>query len=91
MTKLSPLTVRCKCRQLSISKRRDYIDLYLYRYLSYNAHGPSPSRRDAGLPQLRLAGVSPKMLTQTLRSLARDGLIIRTVTPRYVPFRSPLA
>jgi DNA-binding HxlR family transcriptional regulator len=28
-----------------------------------------------------LAGVSPKMLTQTLRSLERDGLLIRTVTP----------
>ena len=29
----------------------------------------------------QLAGVSQKMLTQTLRSLERDGLIIRTVTP----------
>jgi DNA-binding HxlR family transcriptional regulator len=29
----------------------------------------------------RLAGVSQKMLTQTLRSLERDGLIMRTVTP----------
>ncbi|GAA4179958.1 helix-turn-helix domain-containing protein [Gryllotalpicola koreensis] len=28
-----------------------------------------------------LAGVSPKMLTQTLRRLERDGLIGRTVTP----------
>jgi DNA-binding HxlR family transcriptional regulator len=28
-----------------------------------------------------LAGVSPKMLTQTLRSLERDGLVTRTVTP----------
>ena len=28
-----------------------------------------------------LAGVSPKMLTQTLRSLEADGLISRTVTP----------
>ncbi|MFC4503658.1 MULTISPECIES: winged helix-turn-helix transcriptional regulator [Streptomyces] len=29
----------------------------------------------------RLAGVSQKMLTQTLRSLERDGVLTRTVTP----------
>jgi DNA-binding HxlR family transcriptional regulator len=29
----------------------------------------------------RLAGVSQKMLTQTLRALERDGLVIRSVTP----------
>jgi DNA-binding HxlR family transcriptional regulator len=29
----------------------------------------------------RLAGVSQKMLTQTLRALERDGLLTRTVTP----------
>jgi DNA-binding HxlR family transcriptional regulator len=29
----------------------------------------------------RLAGVSQKMLTQTLRSLERDGLLTRTVAP----------
>ncbi|MEU2929643.1 helix-turn-helix domain-containing protein [Streptomyces sp. NPDC007251] len=33
-----------------------------------------------------IAGVSPKMLTQTLRSLERDGIISRTVTPA-VPVR----
>ncbi|MGW3292016.1 winged helix-turn-helix transcriptional regulator [Streptomyces sp. NPDC001002] len=34
----------------------------------------------------RLAGVSPKMLTQTLRSLERDGILTRAVTPS-VPVR----
>ncbi|MFI2203912.1 winged helix-turn-helix transcriptional regulator [Streptomyces sp. NPDC020192] len=34
----------------------------------------------------RIAGVSPKMLTQTLRTLERDGIISRTVTPS-VPVR----
>jgi DNA-binding HxlR family transcriptional regulator len=34
----------------------------------------------------RIAGVSQKMLTQTLRSLERDGLVTRQVTPS-VPVR----
>ncbi|MCX5368803.1 helix-turn-helix transcriptional regulator [Streptomyces sp. NBC_00015] len=34
----------------------------------------------------RIAGVSPKMLTQTLRALERDGILSRTVTPS-VPVR----
>jgi DNA-binding HxlR family transcriptional regulator len=48
-----------------------------------------PGRDHAGEPRAmryselsrRLAGVSQKMLTQTLRSLERDGLLTRTVTP----------
>jgi DNA-binding HxlR family transcriptional regulator len=34
----------------------------------------------------RIAGVSQKMLTQTLRQLERDGLVTRTITPA-VPVR----
>ena len=34
----------------------------------------------------KIAGVSPKMLTQTLRTLERDGILTRTVTPS-VPVR----
>ncbi len=41
--------------------------------------GGARSMRYSELSRL-LAGISPKMLTQTLRSLERDGLITRTVT-----------
>ncbi|WP_367321514.1 winged helix-turn-helix transcriptional regulator [Streptomyces sp. HUAS ZL42] len=34
----------------------------------------------------KIAGVSPKMLTQSLRTLERDGILARTVTPS-VPVR----
>jgi len=52
--------------------------------------GDGPNRSDGGgepramrYSELsrRLAGVSQKMLTQTLRSLERDGLLTRTVIP----------
>ena len=51
--------------------------------------GPRPGEECAVEPRpmryselsRRLAGVSQKMLTQTLRSLERDGLLTRTVTP----------
>ncbi|MET8260071.1 winged helix-turn-helix transcriptional regulator [Micromonospora sp. NPDC005553] len=45
-------------------------------------HGP---QRHGELAQ-RIAGVSQKMLTQTLRTLERDGLVTRTVTAS-VPVR----
>lgn len=41
--------------------------------------GPRPMRYSE--LSRRLAGVSQKMLTQTLRSLERDGLVSRCVTP----------
>ncbi|HEU4727413.1 MAG TPA: helix-turn-helix domain-containing protein [Kofleriaceae bacterium] len=43
------------------------------------------AKRHGELARL-VAGVSQKMLTQTLRSLERDGLVSRTVTPS-VPVR----
>ena len=45
-----------------------------------DASGEPRSLRYSELSR-RLAGVSQKMLTQTLRSLERDGLVTRTVTP----------
>ncbi|SOD84641.1 helix-turn-helix domain-containing protein [Streptomyces sp. Ag109_G2-15] len=48
------------------------------------ALSPDPMRySDIGR---KIAGVSPKMLTQTLRTLERDGIVSRTVTPS-VPVR----
>lgn len=46
------------------------------------ADGP----RRHGELRTTIAGVSQKMLTQTLRELERDGLVLRTVTPS-VPVR----
>jgi DNA-binding HxlR family transcriptional regulator len=48
--------------------------------LDTSCAGEPRSMRYSELLRL-LAGVSQKMLTQTLRSLERDGLITRTVTP----------
>src|ERR1700733_4457533 len=45
-----------------------------------NCAGEPRAMRYSELSRL-LAGVSQKMLTQTLRSLERDGLITRTATP----------
>ncbi|PWJ53632.1 transcriptional regulator, HxlR family [Quadrisphaera granulorum] len=50
-------------------------DKWVVLVLSALADGPA---RNAQLAR-RIAGVSPKMLSQTLRSLERDGLITRTV------------
>ncbi|MEE1753100.1 winged helix-turn-helix transcriptional regulator [Streptomyces sp. SP18CS02] len=52
--------------------------------LAVNALADGPQRYTE--LQRRLASVSQKMLTQTLRHLERDGLVSRTVTPA-VPVR----
>ena len=52
--------------------------------LVVNALADGPMRH--GELRTRIAGASQKMLTQTLRTLERDGLVTRTVTPT-VPVR----
>lgn len=57
-------------------------DKWVTLVLSALADGP---QRYSDLAR-RIAGVSQKMLTQTLRTLERDGLLTRTITPS-VPVR----
>src|SRR2546423_11299836 len=52
--------------------------------LTINALSSGPMRH--GELRKKIAGASQKMLTQTLRTLERDGLVTRTVTPT-VPLR----
>jgi DNA-binding HxlR family transcriptional regulator len=76
----------CPSRQLLDRISDKWVALIL---AALGSDGPSPGTTCAGEPRpmryselsRRLAGVSQKMLTQTLRSLERDGLITRTVTP----------
>lgn len=68
----------CPTRQLLDTISSKWVSLTL----SALADGP---RRYSELAA-RVAGVSQKMLTQTLRTLERDGLVTRTLTPQ-VPVR----
>jgi DNA-binding HxlR family transcriptional regulator len=77
----------CPSRQLLDRVSDKWVALIL---AALGSDGPHPPGADCvGGPRSmryselsrRLAGVSQKMLTQTLRSLERDGLITRTVTP----------
>jgi DNA-binding HxlR family transcriptional regulator len=68
----------CPARQLLDSLADKWVTLVL----SALADGP---QRYSELAR-RIAGVSQKMLTQTLRGLERDGLVVRTITPS-VPVR----
>ena len=76
----------CPSRQLLDRISDKWVTLVL---AALGSDGPHPEEARVGEPRpmryselsRRLAGVSQKMLTQTLRSLERDGLITRTVTP----------
>jgi len=76
----------CPSRQLLDRISDKWVALIL---AALGSGGPHPGTDHVGEPRpmryselaRRLAGVSQKMLTQTLRSLERDGLLTRTVTP----------
>ena len=76
----------CPSRQLLTRISDKWVALVL---AALGDDGPHPRQDCVGEPRpmryselsRRLAGVSQKMLTQTLRALERDGLLTRTVTP----------
>ena len=77
----------CPSRQLLDRISDKWVTLILVALGSGGSHhtggdcaGEPRSMRYSELSR-QLAGVSQKMLTQTLRSLERDGLVTRTVTP----------
>jgi DNA-binding HxlR family transcriptional regulator len=77
---------QCPSRQLLDRISNKWVALIM---AALGSDGPQGPGRCAGDPRAmryselsrRLAGVSQKMLTQTLRSLERDGILTRTVTP----------
>ncbi|WP_436772288.1 winged helix-turn-helix transcriptional regulator [Yinghuangia sp. YIM S09857] len=76
----------CPSRQLLERISDKWVALVL---AALSGDGPHPGAVCTGEPRpmrysdlaRRISGVSQKMLTQTLRSLERDGLVTRTVTP----------
>ncbi|HEX6238259.1 MAG TPA: helix-turn-helix domain-containing protein [Acidimicrobiales bacterium] len=76
----------CPSRQLLARISDKWVALVL---AALGSGGPHPGQDCVGEPRAmryselsrRLAGVSQKMLTQTLRALERDGLLTRSVTP----------
>jgi DNA-binding HxlR family transcriptional regulator len=70
----------CPSRQLLDRISDKWVVLILCALGGDNGPGQPKAMRYSELSRL-LAGVSQKMLTQTLRSLEHDGLLTRTVTP----------
>lgn len=65
---------------------RHLLDRISDKWVSLVINALADGPRRYGDLSRRIAGVSDKMLTQTLRTLERDGLVTRTVTPS-VPVR----
>ena len=82
---------RCPSRQLLARISDKWVALILaalgndgpHRARDDGAPGPRPMRYSE--LSRRLSGISQKMLTQTLRQMERDGLVVRTVHPVVPP------
>lgn len=85
---LSPMKKKPSYRAMALQSR-DAIDLLSNKWRVALLHLLTPGPLRAGEIQRAVEEVSPKMLTQTLRGLERDGLIhrhIRNVVPAHVEY-----
>jgi DNA-binding HxlR family transcriptional regulator len=71
--------------RLRALQSRDAIELIADKWRIPLLHVLSPGPLRSGELQKAIAEVSPKVLTQTLRRMERDGLISRTVYPVVPP------
>ena len=71
--------------RLRALQSRDAIELIADKWRIPILHVLSPAPLRSGELQKAMADVSPKVLTQTLRRMERDGLISRTVYPVVPP------
>ncbi|MBB4677319.1 winged helix-turn-helix transcriptional regulator [Crossiella cryophila] len=65
---------------------RDLLDMLADKWTALTIGALEDGPRRFGQLRVKLEGISQKMLTQTLRTLERDGLVTRTVYPT-VPLR----
>lgn len=71
--------------RLRALQSRDAIELIADKWRIPILHVLSPGPLRSGELQKAMADVSPKVLTQTLRRMERDGLIARTIHPVIPP------
>lgn len=66
--------------QMEVCASREVLDLLGDRWVTLILHALADGPLRRGQLSRSVIGASPKMLTQTLRSLERDGIVIRSVT-----------
>lgn len=71
--------------KLRAVQSRDAIELIADKWRIPILHVLSPAPLRSGELQKAMADISPKVLTQTLRRMERDGLISRTIYPVVPP------